>query len=158
MSLWLCRIIERHIRSNVNSRSPKATLLLTMQHRLFVQILAALNGDHNTTIYDLVVQTLRSQETTYRPPQSAMIYMIVCQSSPQPLSGPLHCCQALCVASVLTGWAFQYKCKGDFRRKWQYWWLLERHQAALSFWETKQDQAATASFGSRSPTSKLFSQ
>ena len=49
MSLWLCRIIERHIRRNVSSRSPKATTT-AMQHQLLVQILAALNGDQNATI------------------------------------------------------------------------------------------------------------
>jgi hypothetical protein len=36
-----------------------------MQHQLVVQILAALDGDHNATIYDLVVQTLRSQGSTH---------------------------------------------------------------------------------------------
>ena len=36
-----------------------------MQHRLVVQILAALDEDHNATIYDLIVQTLRSQESTH---------------------------------------------------------------------------------------------
>jgi len=30
-----------------------------MQHQLVVQILTALDGDHNATIYDFVVQTLR---------------------------------------------------------------------------------------------------
>ena len=36
-----------------------------MQHQLVVQILAALDGDHNATIYDLVVQTLQSQGSTH---------------------------------------------------------------------------------------------
>src|SRR5882762_2815001 len=36
-----------------------------MQHQLVVQILAALDGDHNATIYDLVIQTLRSQGSTH---------------------------------------------------------------------------------------------
>jgi hypothetical protein len=36
-----------------------------MQHQLVVQILTALDGDHNATIYDLVVQTLRSQGPTH---------------------------------------------------------------------------------------------
>jgi hypothetical protein len=36
-----------------------------MQHQLLAQILAALDGDHNASIYDLVVQTLRSQESTH---------------------------------------------------------------------------------------------
>ena len=36
-----------------------------MQHRLVVQILAALDEDHNATIYDVIVQTLRSQESTH---------------------------------------------------------------------------------------------
>ena len=36
-----------------------------MQHQLLVQILATLDGDHNATIFDMVVQTLRSQEPTH---------------------------------------------------------------------------------------------
>jgi hypothetical protein len=36
-----------------------------MQHQLLVQILAAFDGDHNATIYDLIVQTLRSQGPTH---------------------------------------------------------------------------------------------
>ena len=36
-----------------------------MQHQLVVQILTALDGDHNATIYDLVIQTLRSQGPTH---------------------------------------------------------------------------------------------
>src|SRR6202040_72709 len=41
------------------------TTTTTMQHQLVVQILAALDGDHNATIYDLVTQTLRSQGSTH---------------------------------------------------------------------------------------------
>jgi len=51
-------------------------------------------------------------------------------------SGPLHDCRALCVALVLTGWAFQYKCKSNFRGKWN----------DVSFQENKQRPSCHCKF------------
>ena len=47
-----------------------------MQHQLVVQILTALNGDHNATIYDLVVQTLQSQGSTHIHHQRSILNRI----------------------------------------------------------------------------------
>jgi hypothetical protein len=75
MSLQLRKMIDRYIRRNVSSGSPKATIT-TMQHQLLAQILAALDGDHNTSIYDLVVQTLWSQESTHIHHQRSILDQI----------------------------------------------------------------------------------
>ena len=47
-----------------------------MQHQLLVQILAALDGDHNASIYDLVVQTLQSQESIHIHHQRSILDQI----------------------------------------------------------------------------------
>ena len=47
-----------------------------MQHRLLVQILAALDGDHNATFFDLVVQTLRIQEPAHIRHQKSILDQI----------------------------------------------------------------------------------
>ena len=48
-----------------------------MQHQLVVQILAALDGDHNATIYDLVVQTSQSQGSTHIHHQRSILDWIL---------------------------------------------------------------------------------
>src|SRR6202040_3418024 len=47
-----------------------------MNHQLLNQILAALDNDHNSTVYELFLQTLRSQDTMHSHHRNSLITRI----------------------------------------------------------------------------------
>ena len=47
-----------------------------MNHQLLNQILTALDNDHNSTVYELFLQTLRSQDTTHSRHRNSWITII----------------------------------------------------------------------------------
>jgi hypothetical protein len=75
-----CKIIacERlgYIITNSNVAKVPKKIKPIMQHQSVIQILAALDGDHNATIYDLVVQTLRSQQSSHIRHQRSIVDQI----------------------------------------------------------------------------------
>ena len=78
----------------------------------------------------------------YRPPQSA-IYMVVCQSTPQPLSEPRHWWWALCSLS------FEWSGISSDVRQWWFWCLPNKTKLPLQVLAVAILRVKKIRFGSR---------